>query len=367
MSSAEKGPLLPKTAVDAAEPVPPPTNENKDHRHVLGIPPQALAGLSYCTASAGTLSHLLSSIQWQSVRQNPVLFGWFLAGMVLLNKAALSSFGFTSPVSLLFFQCAVCVILVKVAEAAGFIRLEPFSWKICRLWFPVNVIFVGMTWSSFAALKNLGVPMATVLKNLTNLFVIAGDMTFYGKRYGLYVWITLALMTVSALCGAFTDLEFDAVGYTWQLINCAFTAGYSLYLRGAMDRVVNVTQNNNKLDEFSMVFYNNLLSLPLIFSLMVLYGEVSTLPSEPAWGENAFICAFVASGLLAFSISFASLWFLSTTTATVYSLTGSLNKIPVAIIGLWAFNAPRDAKNIASVLVGLLAGAIFVKTKQSGK
>lgn len=287
--------------------------------------------------------------------------------MVLLNKAALSSFGFTSPVSLLFFQCAVCVILVKVAEAAGFIRLEPFSWKICRLWFPVNVIFVGMTWSSFAALKNLGVPMATVLKNLTNLFVIAGDMTFYGKRYGLYVWITLALMTVSALCGAFTDLEFNAVGYTWQLINCAFTAGYSLYLRGAMDRVVNVTQNNNKLDEFSMVFYNNLLSLPLIFSLMVLYGEVSTLPSEPAWGENAFICAFVASGLLAFSISFASLWFLSTTTATVYSLTGSLNKIPVAIIGLWAFNAPRDAKNIASVLVGLLAGAIFVKTKQSGK
>ncbi len=81
--------------------------------------------------------------------------------MVLLNKAALSSFDFTSPVSLLFFQCFVCVILVKVWETAGFIKLEPFSWKIVQLWFPVNVIFVGMTWSSFAALKNLGVPMAT--------------------------------------------------------------------------------------------------------------------------------------------------------------------------------------------------------------
>ena len=46
---------------------------------------------------------------------------------------------------------------------------------------PVNVIFVGMIWTSFFALKNLGVPMATVLKNLTNLFTIGGDYLLYGK------------------------------------------------------------------------------------------------------------------------------------------------------------------------------------------
>ena len=57
-------------------------------------------------------------------------------------------------------------------------------------------------------------------------------------------------------------------GYLWQLVNCLFTAGYSLYLRGTMDRVVALTVNKTKLDEFSMVFYNNLLSLPLIGALM---------------------------------------------------------------------------------------------------
>ena len=57
-------------------------------------------------------------------------------------------------------------------------------------------------------------------------------------------------------------------GYLWQLVNCLFTAGYSLYLRGTMDRVVALTVNKTKLDEFSMVFYNNLLSLPLIGGLM---------------------------------------------------------------------------------------------------
>ena len=70
---------------------------------------------------------------------------------------------------------------------------------------------------------------------------------------------------------------------------------------------------------------------------------------------------------VAFSISFASLWFLSTTTATSYSLVGSLNKIPVAIIGLVAFHVPWNLKNLASILVGLVAGIIFVQAKSAPK
>lgn len=68
---------------------------------------------------------------------------------------------------------------------------------------------------------------------------------------------------------------------------------------------------------------------------------------------------------VAFGISFASLWFLSTTTATSYSLVGSLNKIPVALIGLVAFNVPWNLENLASILVGLVAGIVFVKAKST--
>lgn len=101
--------------------------------------------------------------------------------MVLLNKAALSSFNFDAPMSLLLFQCIVCVVLVQLSVTMGFIRVEPFNAAIVRLWFPVNLIFVGMIFTSFFALKNLGVPMATVLKNLTNLFTICGDFFLYKK------------------------------------------------------------------------------------------------------------------------------------------------------------------------------------------
>ena len=71
--------------------------------------------------------------------------------------------------------------------------------------------------------------------------------------YGAGVWASLALMCASALCGSITDLAFDLEGYLWQLVNCLFTASYSLYLRGVMDKVVALTVNKTRLDEFSMV------------------------------------------------------------------------------------------------------------------
>lgn len=206
--------------------------------------------------------------------------------------------------------------------------------------------------------------MITVLKNLSNLFTICGDFVFYGKVYGPRVWSTLGLMGLSAFCGAATDLEFSMEGYIWQIVNCTFTAAYSLYLRGVMDQVAHVTVHKTKLDELSMVWYNNMLSLPLIGALIYFSGEVYILPQEEALRDPWFLAAASASCIVAFGVSFASLWFLSTTAATTYSLVGSLNKIPIAVIGLVAFNVAWTYPNLLSVGVGLLAGVVFAWTKQ---
>lgn len=220
-----------------------------------------------------------------------------------------------------------------------------------------------MVWSSFFSLRDLGVPMVTVLKNLTNVFTIAGDYFFFGRVHGRAVWATLALMAASALCGAATDLAFSARGYAWQLVNCAATAGYSLALRGTMDRAAAATHSRRRLNELSMVFYNNALSIPLVGALALANGELAGVWRDPALANPAFLTAAAASAALAFGISFSSLWFLSTTSATTFSLVGSLNKVPVAAIGLIAFGVPATPQNVAAVAVGLAASAVFVVAK----
>lgn len=305
-------------------------------RSLLGLPTSVVSGAAYCTASIS---------------------------MVLLNKVALSSFDFNSPNALLFFQCALCVLLVKACQGAGLVKLEPFNMQIIRVWLPVNVIFVGMIGTSFWALRSLNVGMVTVLKNLTNLFVLSGDYFIYGRTYKLNVWGCVGLMTLSAVCGAATDLAFSATGYFWQIVNCGFTAAYSLYMRGAMDQVAQHTSDGKKLGEFSMVFYNNLLSLPFIGLIMAVTGEGYSVWQEPDLHNNTFLLVAACSGLIGFAISFGSLWFLSTTTPSIYSLVGSLNKVPLAVIGLLAFNSPWTMPNLLSILIGTGAGVVFVVVK----
>ncbi len=39
-------------------------------------------------------------------------------------------------------------------------------------------------------------------------------------------------------------------------------------------------------------------------------------------------------------------------------------QIPIAILGLFIFNSPWNLPHIASILVGLLAGVVFIRAKQ---
>jgi GDP-mannose transporter len=114
----------------------------------------------------------------------------------------------------------------------------------------------------------------------------------------------------------------------------------------------------------SQVYYNNLLSLPFVCILAVVFGEPQRLSSDASFSSPSFHTIVGLSCIASFIISYSTLWFLSTTTPTTYGLVGSLNKIPVAVIGMVLFKTAYSTANIASIAVGLLAGVLFVKAKQ---
>jgi GDP-mannose transporter len=353
--------------------------------------------------------------------------------MTLLNKAALTptkraaaADGNNIPlpvVTLLAVQCLATLLLTCLACSVGLGRLPPRipfkQWL--RLWLPVNALFAAMVATSFLALRHMGVPMLTVLKNLTSLLVIVGDKVVFGKTYGAGVWATLGLMTASALCAAASDLEFSLLGYGWQLANNVATAAYSLALRlaivkmgggggggGGGGKVVGVEEeeeeellgdeeatptaankksssssSSSRPDDVGMVIYNNLGALPLLIILALCSGEPQQLmrPIKPGdaaspsqWSalaqDSRFVWAALASCATGFLLSVASMWFMRCTTATTFSLVGSLNKVPLAVLGAVLF-APAPGKapawtspgHVASVAVGLCAGVVFARAK----
>lgn len=59
-------------------------------------------------------------------------------------------------------------------------------------------------------------------------------------------------------------------------------------------------------------------------------------------------------------------WFLGSTTPSVFSLVGSLNKAPTALLGMLLFRTPTTPQSLLSILLGLVSGVVFVVAKSRG-
>ncbi|KAJ1441866.1 Sugar phosphate transporter domain [Sesbania bispinosa] len=284
--------------------------------------------------------------------------------MIMLNKVVLSGFNFNAGISLMFYQNFISTLVVVLLALSGRISVEKLNWRLVRVWIPVNVIFIGMLVSGMYSLKYINIAMVTILKNVTNILTAIGELYLFRKRQNPKVWTAMFLMIISAVSGGVTDLSFDAVGYSWQIINCVLTASYSLTLRWVMDEAKKSTKSGS-LNEVSMVLLNNLLSLPFAIILIFLFGEWDYVMHANVVKLPVFWAVATASGLLGLSISFTSMWFLHQTGPTTYSLVGSLNKIPVSIAGILVFKVPLSVSNLFSILFGLFAGVFFARAKIS--
>lgn len=166
--------------------------------------------------------------------------------------------------------------------------------------------------------------------------------------------VAIATMTVGAVMAGANDLEFTAVGYFWMTINCAFTAAYVLYMRYASTSI--------KLPKFGMVYYNNLLSAAMLLPVCLLRGEFAAL-RDPDVMTPSFAVSNCFAGFIGFYLNFASLWCVGSTSATTYAIVGSLNKVPITILGFLMFDVKMTERGILYVVLATLGGFLYAYTK----
>lgn len=120
------------------------------------------------------------------------------------------------------------------------------------------------------------------------------------------------------------------------------------------------------------MFYNNLLTIPILFvaSLVVEdWSSVNIAKNFPIDTRNNIIMAMIFSGLSSVFISYTSAWCVRVTSSTTYSMVGALNKLPVAVSGLIFFDAPVTIPSVSAIFVGFVSGIVYAvsKVRQSSK
>jgi GDP-mannose transporter len=280
-------------------------------------------------------------------------------GMVMANKAISTSIEEDErknipQMSVICFQCIVAVIFVEIAKKCKYVEYPDFDWSIARAWLPLNILFIGMLATGFLSLVYNNVPMVTVFKNLTNVVTITGDVLLFKVNVSWLTLLSVGIMVLGAVLAGANDLEFSWIGYICMGCNCIFTAGYVLYMRFAA--------TNINLPKFGMVYYNNLLSVMLLAPLIVIMGEIPQLFNERIMTPS-FIFNNILAGFLGFYLNFASLWCVGATSATTYAIVGSLNKVPITILGFVMFNTVMTQEGIIFISLATIGGFMYAYAK----
>jgi GDP-mannose transporter len=120
------------------------------------------------------------------------------------------------------------------------------------------------------------------------------------------------------------------------------------------------------------MFYNNLLTIPILFIGSVLvedWSSANVVKNFPIDTRNTIIAAMIFSGLSSVFISYTSAWCVRVTSSTTYSMVGALNKLPIAISGLIFFDAPVTIPSVSAIFVGFVSGIVYAvaKVRQNSK
>ncbi|KAL8724893.1 MAG: hypothetical protein Q9181_006636 [Wetmoreana brouardii] len=319
-----------------------------------------------------------------SAANNPVLPVLSYCGssilMTVTNKYVLSGFGFNLNFFLLCVQSVICVVAIQMCKSSGIISYRDFNSDEARKWFPVSLLLIGMIFTSTKALQFLSIPVYTIFKNLTIILIAYGEVLWFGGTVTGMALFSFGLMVLSSVIAAWADIqhalqnyghsETEAsakvsslnAGYMWMLINCLCSAAYVLGMR----KRIKVTN----FKDFDTMFYNNVLSIPILLVASLLFENWSSANIEinfPPLQRNRIVLAMIFSGLSTVFISYTSAWCVRVTSSTTYSMVGALNKLPIALSGLIFFDAPVTIPSVSAIGVGFVSGIVYAlaKVKQS--
>lgn len=300
--------------------------------------------------------------------------------MTASNKYVLSGFRFNLNFFLLMIQSVVCILAIAICKQFKVITYRDFNSEEAKKWFPISFLLVLMIYTGSKALQFLSIPVYTIFKNLTIIVIAYGEVIWFGGTVTPLTLVSFGLMVVSSLVAAWSDISITVSnysssaastlaaggeqlstmnsGYLWMAVNCLASAAYVLCMRKR------IKLTNFK--DFDTMFYNNLLSIPILFFSSVLledWSAANVARNFPPETRNSVAFSMIFSGLTTVGISYTSAWCVRTTSSTTYSMVGALNKLPIALSGLVFFGDPVTFFSVTAIGLGFIAGIVYAVAK----
>lgn len=274
------------------------------------------------------------------------------------------SIEFSSAMTLTLLQGLVTVLCLEFMKRKGWAEYPDFNWNTAMKVAPLSFVFIAYVVISLFALERVNVPMFTALRRLTVVFVMIEEYFLLQVTPSRRVVDSVVVMMIGAAIAAWKDLTFEPYAYFLLFLTNLFTSLYTVY--------INVVRKDTGLNQFAMLYYSNVTTMPILFLIALYTGDIQRALSFPYMYDIFFQMNFQASIFLAFLLNVSTFYCTSLNSARTQTVVGQLKNFFAFLLGLVLFDDYiYDPINMVGLWVGF-AGSVWysyivAKEKQDNK
>ncbi|XP_033947309.1 nucleotide sugar transporter SLC35D2 isoform X3 [Pseudochaenichthys georgianus] len=223
--------------------------------------------------------------------------------ITVVNKTVLTSFRFPSYLFLGIGQMIVTLVVLYAAKIRKKVQFQDFDRSILFKIFPLPLLYVGNHITGLASTKKLR------------------------KSFPRRLVYSIVAIVFGAMVAASSDLAFELEGYTFILLNDAFTAASGVYTKKKL--------GTEGLGKHGVLFYNALFIIIPTLLASAFTGDLHKAVTFKDWGDATFVFCFLLSCSMGFVLMYSIVLCSYYNSALTTTVVGAIKNVAVAYIGIF--------------------------------
>lgn len=278
-------------------------------------------------------------------------FGIVSVLIVMINKTVLTVHKFPSFQVVGLGQIVAIIVVSQSAKSFGIVSFPDCSRDEMTRIFPLPLFYIANLIFGLGSTQKLSIPMFTVLRRFTLIFVSVGQVWLLNKYESFQVNFTLVLMILGAFVAAVDDLAFDVIGYAYVLINDFASAANNLYIK---------KKTSGDMSNLEILFYNALLVLIPAVLLAAFTGDIEKAYYYENWNDPWFLTNFCLSCIMGFVLMYSQILCTQMTSALTMVVVGCIKNIIVTYVGIFVGgDYVYSVTNFVGINISVVASLVY--------
>uniref|UniRef100_A0A2H8TIC6 UDP-sugar transporter UST74c n=1 Tax=Melanaphis sacchari TaxID=742174 RepID=A0A2H8TIC6_9HEMI len=266
---------------------------------------------------------------WLAKAGTALLYAIASTLITIVNKSVLTGYGFPSYRFLAACQMLATVTALYAAKRLGRARFPDIGWRAFADTFPMPLIHLGNVELGLAGTKGLSLPTFTVLRRLAVPMTMAGEYYLLRVAADPFVKTSVAMMVAGAVVAAGNDVELNAEGCAFVLLNDLLTAAHGVFSK----RKLNASKR--RMGKCGLLYCSSLFVLPLALAHLYFSDDLHHVYRFNYWLHPQFLIQISVSSMMGLVLNYSTMLCIQYNSALTTTIIGCLKNIIVYYAGMF--------------------------------